>query len=285
MMKRLTDRHPLRLVGLALASAAVSSLANAEQQRPVGSQYYRCQMEHNFLLLSPAGGMPSFRDITKSKSKAVSWESTTTGPETIEADAVVETDGRISDLNMSWMQFGILGWPYVARTDLDNLLLHIGYGGQYPLDQKHNLPPLGQFDPDKLFAKLETRELKPIRVAREITLSRPSEYNFSLGGLADIPPWQKSASIGLWLRDLNHFRGQHDRLDFRIHELAVVKDQGLQRRYVRGGTLQLGIMPAVIGQFAAAEQKMQAIAADRFDNPSCKLHTVEPDPVNDEEML
>jgi hypothetical protein len=30
---------------------------------------------------------------------------------------------------------------------------------------------------------------------------------------------------------------------------------------------------------------MQAIAADRFDNPSCKLHTVEPDPVNDEEML
>jgi hypothetical protein len=285
MSSKLHRRALSPVIGSILFCSATPSLATTDQQRAVGSQYYYCQLQHNFLLAGPTGGMPKVRDITKSDSKEMAWITGDKGPEVIEANAIVEMDGRISDLNMSWMQYGMLGWPYVARTDLDNILLYIGYGGEYPLAEDHKLAPQGNFDPDKLFVEIETRDLKPIRIAREIALSRPGEMQSDLRSLAEIPPWQKSASISMWLRDLDAFRGKHDLLEFRVNDLLVEKEMGLKRRYVRGGTLHLGILPEVISQFSAAEQKMRVLVRRRETDNGCRLNTVQPEPVNDEEML
>ena len=260
-----------KLLGIAVAATALWPAICSAQERPVGSTYYRCSIVHRFLALDRYGKPPQFVDLTHPKRPASIWPLTTKeGPEILEGQAEVENDGRISDLRMAWLQSGTLGFPYSARADLDGILLKVTFGHR---EEGPKGTSLTRFDPEKLYVRIEVQQRDKIKVPLTLRLDRYPFSAATLGGLADIPAWQHSASIGMWWRDLRAFAAGDAGVNFQLNGLSIVEGRGLAEKQVLYGKLDLSPIPAVIEQFAAVEAMLQQRATNRASE--CTKITVE----------
>jgi hypothetical protein len=245
-------------------------------ERVPGSIYYECSTRVSFMVPGPYGNPPVLKHPLKPERPAVRLtNATTAGPEFVEGTAVVETDGKITNLSMYWMQLGLLGWPETGRADLDDIVLYLRYGG-YPrstgLAQRAGV--FDRFDPKYLAVEVRALETKKMKTPRLLTLSKSSGGGDLMGGLADIPPWLKSASIYTSWDELERFSQGQARLFFSIEEI-VFRDDQFYHDHVRGGTLDLSVIPAVIAHFQEAEEQLKAKAGNRTSQ--CKEIEVQPE--------
>ncbi|MFS2111123.1 hypothetical protein ACCC88_15640 [Sphingomonas sp. Sphisp140] len=255
------------LLGLGMPTAAVSG-----DPDPIA---YECSAEVKFTLPGPYGAPPVFKHPLEPKRPRWQWQAGSHGPETIEASLRVDADGNVTDLHISWMQSGLLGWPQIGRADLDDIALHVTFGEAYGSRRKAAAPT--EFDPALLSVEVEALETRKMKRPRLLTLRR-SWDDAPLGGLADIPPWLRSASIHLRWEELKAFAGDRRSLDFSIEEI-VFRDRQFHHDRIRGGALDLSVMPQVIERFREAEALVKAKAADpKAQCRSIVMGPDEPDP-------
>jgi hypothetical protein len=196
----------------------------------------------------------------------------------------VEADGKLTNLNIGWLQSGIMGWPYSARDDLDNIYLEVGFGnGSGPFTPDHKTLPQDHFDPNLLFVEIETLHFKKIKHPLILKLFSPSATATSetMGGLADIPAWRKSASIYAWWPDLKRFAGNNKTLGFQLSAIVLRGDE-FQHDPLNNGILDVSVMPAVIEHFYATETMLKVAAAQKAEK-CIKVIEREPPPddIND----
>jgi hypothetical protein len=263
----------------ALLMVVIASSASAQpSERPVGSVYFECATTVHFFLPGPDGGVPSFKFPLKPKRPVQVWDRAVAGPERIDASAILAPDGAISSLHMYWMQSGLIGWPQVGRADLDDLVLYIRFGGSR--DQASlakSAGSLGRFDPTLLSVEVSALETRSMKRPRLLTLRRSMGDTEQLGGLAEIPPWLKSASIHLPWTELSRFANGQPKLTFFIQEI-VFRDGQFYHDGVRSGVLDLTVMPRVIEQFQEAERQLKLKAANA--QSQCRQAKVQPQEID-----
>lgn len=244
-------------------------------ERPVGSVFFECPITVNFYVPGPEGGVPSFKYPLKPKRPMPAWDRAVAGPERIDASAIVETDGSISNLQMYWMQSGLIGWPQIGRADLDDLVLYVRFGGlPGQLGLPRSASTTDHFDPARLTVEVRALETRSMKRPRLLTLKRNFGDVEQLGGLAEIPPWLRSASIYLSWTELARFAMGRPKLNFQVEEI-VFRDGQFYHDRVRGGMLDLSVMPRVIEQFQEAERQLKLKAANA--RSECRQVTVQPE--------
>ncbi|NYT40822.1 hypothetical protein HZY97_08650 [Sphingomonas sp. R-74633] len=243
----------------ALLVPGLCSSAALASGRPDGLSY-ECAADVEFNLPGPYGAAPAFKYPLKPKRPTWQWKGGNRGSESVHAGARVDPDGTITNLRIYWIQSGRMGWPQVGRADLDDITLHVSFGEAYGLQRKTPAPT--QFDPALLSVEIEALETRKMKRPRLLTLRKMiSDGEPPLGGLAEIPAWLRSASIYLRWEDLKAFAGDRRSLVFSIEEI-VFRDHQFYHDYVRGGALDLSVMPQVIERFREAEALVKAKAAD-----------------------
>lgn len=263
----------------ALLMVAMGAGASVQPpERSVGSVYHECATTVHFFLPGPDGGVPSFKIPLKPKRPVQIWDRAVAGPERIDASAIVEPDGTISNLHMYWMQSGLIGWPQVGRADLDDVVLYVRFG-DFP-DQPslaRSADSLRRFDPALLSVEVSALKTRSMKRPRLLTLRRSMSDTEQLGGLAEMPPWLKSASIHLSWTELASFARGQPKLALLVEEI-VFRDGQFYHDTVRSGTLDLAVMPRVIEQFQEAERQLKLKAANA--QSQCRQATVQPEEID-----
>lgn len=242
------------------------STASSGAERPVGSIYYQCSSQVKFMVPGPNGQPPVFKNPLRPKRPVQPWIPGPLGPELIEANGTVESDGRITSLRMDWLQSGLLGWPQHGRADLDDIALHVTFDSGKESHQK--------FDPALLSVKISALETKKIRRPRLLTIQKSLGNSDAIGGLADVPAWLHSASIVLPWVGLRQFAQSNAKLNFSIEEI-VFRDKQFYHDHIRGGELDLSMMEEVIERFKEVEAQLKVKAENR--DTQCRKITVEPE--------
>lgn len=239
----------------AAAALALSTPAMASERAP-GDIYYRCALKQRFSLPGFVGGAPIWARPDGRKTPVKPGEAIEQIDASLEVD---DKDGALSDLSISWVQSGRLGWPYIWRADLHPVYLIASFNLLEPLPA--DTPA---FDPARLKIEIEVvseRKLKPGLNFRLWRDRRDKEW-LSLGGPAHVPAWRKSAEVSIAWPDLAAY-AQGDRwLHYELSQPDPVDGYAF-RRTVSQGRVDLSIIPALVEEFRKAEQVLRANAAAR----------------------
>jgi hypothetical protein len=258
------------ILWLAAALAALPSLsapAFAAAGRAPNDVFYRCSVKHSFRLPGFAGGTQVWterrgRDLTTKPGDI---------PERIDAWLEVnEKDGIVSELSISWVQNGRMGWPYVWRADLHPIYLVASF-------QESQILPGGSpaFDPASLKIKLEVVSGKKLRDTLAFRFWRrgQNKQSLMLGGPAQVPAWRKSAEVTVaWPELASYAKGQPS-LHYELYRPRS-GDGFAPQDVISEGRVDLSIIPTLIEEFRKAELALMANVAGRRD---CE-RIVEPEP-------
>ncbi len=237
--------------------------------RSTGDVFYRCALNQRFSLPGFGGGAavwarPGKPDVPVKPGDAV---------ERIDASVEVdEKDGRLSNLTISWVQSGLLGWPYVWRADIHPIYLIAHFDGPEVL-------PVGApaFDPARLKIRFDVRSARKLNRALYFQLWRDDQDkgSLTLGAPALVAARRKSAEVSIAWPDLAAYARGHRWLHYQLYRSEPARDY-VRRIVISEGKVDLTIMPALLDEFRRAEQALMANVAARKD---CTREVVpEPDP-------
>ena len=256
---------PRYLICAAAALSAVATPAAAANRAP-GDIFFRCHIRQSFSLPGFLGGTPVWARPGRPNAPA--------GPrdaiEQIDASVEVnEKDGALSNLSISWVQSGRLGWPYVWRADIYPVYLIASF-----LEEEVPAASGQALDPGKL--KIKISVVSDSKLHRDLTfrLWRDGQdmTSLTLGGPADVAVQRKSADVSIaWPELADYARGQ-SWLHYGLYRSKPARDF-VRRWAIHQGRIDLSIMPALLEQFRKAEGALMANVAARRD---C-MRNVEPE--------
>jgi hypothetical protein len=256
---------------LICAAAALSLLSTpgAAAGRATGDVYYGCHLKQAFSLPGFGGGTAIWAQPGKPNVPVKPGDTFERIDASVEVD---EKDGARSNLSISWVQSGRMGWPYVWRADLHPIYLIASF-------QRPEMLPAGgpAFDPAGLIIKLDVVSDKKLSRVLDFRLWREGQdrESLTLGGPADVARRRKSAEVSIAWPELAAYAKAERWLHYQLYR-SVPEPDYVRRDVVSEGRVDLSIMPALVETFRRAEQALMANVAARRD---CTREIVpEPDP-------
>jgi hypothetical protein len=245
----------IRLFAAILLLAAAPAAAQRFERAP-GTVYHYCTARHDFPLLRAEGRPPVMATRTHGRVETQPWPEA--GFERVDGGVEVDGDGSVRDLSISWVQAGLIGWPYVWRPEIHPIYLI----GRFRKVEGVGRAP-ANFEPGALELEIQVLSERRLRNPLIFRLWRSDQApgTLALGGEAVIPAWRRSAVATLPWRDLAAFAGGQRQLNYTLSEPARFPYIRMPRMEARG-TLDLSIMPALLDAFRAAEAAVMRRAAD-----------------------
>jgi hypothetical protein len=242
------------------AAAALSALATpaAAADRAAGDIFFRCHIRHSFSLPGFLGGTPIWARPGRPNAPAGPRDSI----EQIDASAEMdEKDGALSNLSISWVQSGRLGWPYVWRADIHPVYLIASF-----LEEDVAAASGPAFDPAKLRIKITHVSDTKLNRDLDFRLWRDGQDRTSLmlGGPADVALQRKSADVSIAWPELAAYAKGDRWLHYGLYRSRPAGSH-VRRWTVHEGRVDLSIMPALLEQFRKAEQALRTSIAERRD--------------------
>ncbi|MEA3046988.1 MAG: hypothetical protein QOJ53_1320 [Sphingomonadales bacterium] len=259
------------MLAASLLFAAAPAAAQRFERAP-GTVYHYCTARHDFPFLRAQGRQPVMATRIHGRVETQPWPDA--GLERIDGGIEVYEDGSVRDLNLSWMQAGLMGWPYVWRPDIHPIYLIGKFRKIEGVDRAAT-----NFEPGALELQIEILSERRLRKPLIFRLWRDDQApgTLALGGEAVIPAWRRSANLTVFWRDLAAYAGGQQQLNYTLSEPARFPYNGVPRMEARG-TLDLSIMPALLDAFRAAEAALMRRAANAAHD--CQ-RLVEPEPTVD----
>ena len=248
------------------AAAALSLLATpaATAERSTGDVVYRCSLKQAFSLPGFGGGTAVWAQRGKPNVPFKPGDAVERIDASVEVD---EKDGALSNLSISWVQSGLLGFPYVWRADLHPVYLIASF-------HRAEILPAGRpgFDPAGLIIKIDVVSATKLGRRLDFRLWKDGQDKLSLmlGGPAHVPVRRKSAEARVAWPELAAYARGHRWLHYGLFRSTS------PYLPITEGRVDLSIMPALLEQFRKAEQALMANVAARRD---CTRQVVpEPNP-------
>lgn len=239
-----------------LASAALAMLSAVPEPagtagRAPGDRFHHCSIIRKFSLPGFAGP-PVWARPRQPNAPAKPGEAIEQIDASLEVD---EKDGVISNLSISWVQSGGMGWPYVWRADLHPIYLTASF-------RQAEAGPAGTgpaFDHRALKIRMSVLSARKLRHALAFRLWRDGQAwdSLSLGGPAHLPAWGKSAEVSIEWSELAAYAGDHRWLHYELYRPRP-EGRTLVRQTVSKGRVDLSIIPAVLEEFLKAEEALRA---------------------------
>jgi hypothetical protein len=252
----------------ALATASAPAVAAG---RVPGDIYDRCSVKWPFSLPGFGGGKPAWQERKDASPRSQDV------PERIDASVEVdEKDGLLSDMSISWVQNGLMGWPYVWRADLHPIYLIASF--RQPDNLSGDSPA---FDPAGLKIQLEVLSGRKLHNPLALRFWREGQdrQSLTLGGPADVPAWGKSAEVTVPWPELADYANGQPWLHYELYRPRLAGGYA-PKATISEGRVDLSIVPALIEEFRKAEQALRSSVAARRD---CERN-VEPEPSPDADI-
>jgi len=242
-------------LGFAAVALQASPAAAYPRYRQEGAAYHRCAISQQVPIFTIAGRTPEYAHRENGRLITAPWPES--GTEGFSASVEVNADGALSNLDLSWSQAGIFGWPHSWRTDIHPIAIRAEYKSiQQPRSDD------GRFDPAAVKIELRVASEQRLRGAWRLELRKESTATslMALGGDAELPSWGRSADATILWGDLDRYADGAPYLFFEL-----LRADRAPRRYgdtgSLKGTLYLDPVRRAIAQLQVADRQLREMAA------------------------